>query len=738
MYMPSFKAPSRNASNSGKDLGFRDLAPLMRPASVAILGASPRPDSFGNSVVRNLRDAGFLGRVYPIHPSAPEVEGLPCFADLESLPEAPDCIVVALPAEKVLAALAGAAECGVRAAVLFASGFAELGDAGAQLQAQLSLLCERTGLLLCGPNCLGLANLNEGISLYSAPLPEPLRKGGVAVASHSGSGCIAIAGAGRLGLSYLVSVGNAAALDVDDYLHFFADDPKTKMAALFMESVRHPQQFLQAASRMRAAGKPIVVLKVGRSLDGAAATAAHTGSLAGSHAVAMDFFSSAGVVLVNDLDELVETCVLLEQVSRRPLGHGVAVTNISGGEVALTCDLAMESGIHFPKLQPRTLDDLRSCLPTFATPSNPLDATGAATFDMVMYARAMTALLADPGISLLAVSQDCPVGLGPKASENYRAIAQTVADVAARTDKPVVFYSNVGGGLHPRTVEPLAGSGVAALQGARAALLAIRHFLAWHLSPPLPFVAPIAAIDPQPEWNDRLGNGRPFSEHEAKKFLEAHGIRITREARSATVEMACICSAEIGFPVAMKIDSPDIAHKTEAGGVRLGLRSESEVRDAFAEMLSTVRKRVPHARIDGVLIQEMVTGGIEMIAGLSRQAPFGHVVVAGSGGVMVELVRDSSLAIVPVDGPRAHTLVENTRAARLLDGFRGAAPSDRAAFEALIVRLSQIGVAYACFIESIDLNPVAVLPKGEGICVLDALIEVSAVSSKSIKTGAKP
>lgn len=702
----------------------RDLTPLMRPASVAVLGASPRPDSFGNSVVKNLLAAGYAGRIYPIHPSASTVEGLRCFSDLQDLPEAPDCAVVALPADKVLPALAHAVSRGLRAAVIFASGFAELGETGRALQAELAALCAETGLLVCGPNCLGLANLHDGISLYSAPLPEPLRVGGVAIASHSGSGCIALGGVGRFGLSHLVSVGNAAVLDVDDYLGFFASDPNTQVAALFMESVRHPQRFKHAAARMRAAGKPVVVLKVGRSTEGAAATAAHTGSLAGSHAAAVDFFRQAGVVLVEDMDEMVETCTLMVASAKQPLGDGLAVINVSGGEVALTCDLAQAVGLRFPSLAPATLDALRACLPAFATPSNPLDATGAAVFDMTMYARAIDALLADPSVAMLAVSQDCPVGLGAAGAENYRAIAAATAAAAARTDKPIVFYSNVGGGLHPRAIEPLAGSGVAALQGARAALVAVRHFIDWHLWQPPVAHDDAAVIEADPAWVDRLGSGKALSEHEAKRFLEAHGIRTTREARAKNAEQAADAAEAIGFPVVMKIDSTDIPHKTEAGGVRLALRTRAEVDAAFGDMLATVRKRMPAARIEGVLIQEMVLGGIEMIAGLSRQAPFGHAVVAGSGGVWVELVRDSSLALAPVDARRATALVGSTRAARLLDGFRGAAPADRAAFEALIVRLSQIGRAYAEYIEAIDLNPVAVLALGEGVCVLDALVEL--------------
>lgn len=715
----------------------KDLTPLLRPSSVAVLGASARAESLGNRVMKNLVRSGFRGDIFPVHPQAAEVEGLACFRDLRSLPKVPDCIAVALSADKVLDALEEAAACGVRAAVVFASGFAETGAEGAERQARLAALCDRTGLLVCGPNCLGLNNVHEGMALYSAPLSQPQRTGGIAVASHSGSACVALASTGRLGLSHVISVGNATVLDVDDYLHFFADDPGTRVAALFMESVRHPARFAAAAQRMRAAGKPVVVLKVGRSSAGAAASAAHTGSLAGSHAASIDFFRRAGVVLVEDMDTLIETCALMAQTTKRPTGEGVAVINISGGEVALTCDLGQETGLTFPPLEATTLAGLRACLPSYATPGNPLDATGTAIGDPGMYASAMRVLLEDRGVAMLAVSQDCPPGLSPQAAENYAALARAAAEVALASHKPIVFYSNVAGGLHPTTIAPLAGSDVAALQGARAALVAIRHFVEWHAH------GPEAAVDaapfaPDPAWVQRFASGRALSEYEAKRFLADHGIRITREGRASDAQGAVREARAIGFPVAMKIDSADIAHKTEAGGVRLGLRSDAEVQAAFDDMMATVRQRMPQARLDGVLVQEMVTGGVEMIAGLSHQAPFGHAVLVGSGGVLVELVRDSSLMLLPIGAAQAHELVGRTRAAQLLDGFRGGPPADRAAFEDLVVRLSALAEAYGEHIEAVDLNPVAVLSAGAGACVLDALIALRPSPIPAQPQGDKP
>lgn len=699
----------------------RDLAPLMRPRSVAVIGASPRPEALGSRVLRNLAVAGFRGPVFPVHPSASLIDGRPCFASLADLPETPECVAIALPADKVLAALRDSEQRGARAAVVFASGFAESGEAGRGLQRALAQFCERSGMLVCGPNVLGVRNLHDQFALYSAPLPLQAMPGGVAVAAHSGSACVALSSTGRFGLSHVVSMGNAVDLDADDYLEFFAGDPHTRVACLFLETVRHPQRLAAAAARMRAADKQVVALKVGRTAHGAAASAAHTGSLATSHDAAQAYFRDAGIVLVEDLDEMVETCTLMTRTRKRPTARGVAVINISGGEVALTCDLGQAVGVEFPALSPATAEALRAILPAYATPGNPLDATSAALAEPAIYENALRALLDDPAVGLLAVSQDCPAGLADEAAAGYRKLAAVAAKVEASASKPIVFYSNVGGALHPATLEPLVDSGVPVLQGARAALAGIRGFVDWHLWEP-PARAMPQRVVVQAAWKDRLQTGKPLSEHEAKRFLRDHGIRTTREAVAHDAQQAGRIAQEIGFPVVAKVNSPDIAHKTEAGGVALALACVQDVERAFDRIVASVREHAPAARIDGVVIQEMVRDGVELIAGTAHYPPFGPGVIVGSGGILVELVKDSSLALCPLDPQAARALVARTRACALLDGFRGAAPADRPAFEDIVARLSAIAEAYVDCIEAIDLNPVAVLGQGQGACVLDALV----------------
>ncbi len=706
------------------------LEPLLRPRSIAVLGASPRASSLGQTVVRNLIDAAYSGAVYPIHPTAREVDGIMCYDGLRALPTVPECAVVCLGADKVVDALHEAAALGVRAAVVLASGFAETDADGKARQHAVESLCARTGMMICGPNCLGLVNVAAGIPLYSASLGSDLRRGTLAVISHSGSCCISLSGVERLSLSYLISAGNGAVIDMAHYLDYLADDASTRAVALFVETIRDPRRFARAAAKMHAAGKPIIALKVGRSEKGAAAAASHTGSLAGANAVYQDFFRRIGVIAVGDFDELVESCVLMQSTKNLPRGRGVAVLNVSGGEIALTCDLADEAGIELPALAEETITRLRNVLPAFATPRNPLDATGAAVFDMAMYRACIEALAGDPAVAIVGVSQDCPAGTGTAQAETYRVIASTTASAACAIGKPLFFYSNLASGLHPRVVEPLYAAGVPALQGARVTLLAVRRLIDYASFSPRDSADFADYADrltgngavPVAKWQHRFQRGDPLTEREAKVFLAEHGFPVTRERLARDAHEAVMAAREIGYPVALKIESIDVLHKTEAGGVRLNVQSEPELRHAFEGLVGSVQRFAPNARIAGVLVQEMVSGGVEVLAGVSRQAPFGPAIVVGSGGVLVELVRDSALALVPVDETRARALITSTRLATLLAGFRGAPPADIEALVRLIVQLSDLAMTYHAAIDSLDLNPVAVLPRGQGVRVLDALL----------------
>jgi acetate---CoA ligase (ADP-forming) len=707
---------------------FHRLSPLLAPRSVAIVGASPRENTLGNNVVVNLRRFGYAGRIMPVHPSAPEVAGLPAYRALSELPVPAECAVLAVPADKIAAALEEGVAHGLRAAVVFASGFAEIGEEGRTRQRQLQELCKRTGIVLCGPNCLGLVNVHERLSLYSSGIPEGMRDGGLAIISHSGSACIALSTLGRFGISHLVSVGNAAVLDVADYLEYLAGSGETKTVALFIETLRDPPAFARAMQAMHDAGKTVVALKVGRSAKGAAASAAHTGALAGNWDAYQAFFRRHGVIAVDDFDELAESVELALKVRVAPRSNGVAVIAVSGGETSLVADLAERAGVHLPELAPDTVTRLRAVLPAFGNIGNPLDITDRGVYDAQnVYSGSVRALADDPAVSLIAVVQDCSPGLSVRGANNYRRIAQTVAEASRELAKPVVFFNTAAGGLHPHVVEPFAGSDVAVMQGARASLLAIGRFFAHAQFTPRDQLRPIAANS---GWSARLATGAPFTERESKAFLAAHGIAVTREILARDPQAAVSAAAEIGFPVVLKIESPDLPHKTEVGGVRVGLADAAAVEIGFREIMAAVQANVPAVRPGGVLVQEMVFDGTELIAGLSRQEPFGMGVVCGAGGVLVELMQDSALDLCPIDHAGANALLERTRVGRLMHGYRGRSAADIEAFADLLALLSRIGVAYADLLEAVDLNPVAVLPRGRGAVVLDALVIPRKVTSE--------
>jgi acetate---CoA ligase (ADP-forming) len=696
------------------------LSALLAPRSVAIVGASPRENTLGNNVVVNLRRFGYAGRIFPVHPSASEVAGLPAYPAFAELPEPVECAVLAVPADKIAAALEDGAAHGLRAAVVFASGFAELGVEGRARQRELQELCTRAGIVLCGPNCLGLVNVHKRVSLYSSGIPEGMRDGGLAIVSHSGSACIALSTMGRFGISYLVSVGNAAVLDVADYLAYLADDSATRATALFIETLRDPAAFARAMRMMHDAGKPVIALKVGRSAQGAAASAAHTGSLAGNWDAYQAYFRRHGVIAVDDFDELAESVELALKLRVPPQGDGVAVIAVSGGETSLVADLADRAGVRLPPLASGTVARLRTVLPAFGSIGNPLDTTDRGVYDAQnVYSGSIRALADDPSVSLVAVVQDCSPGLSTRGANNYRRIAQTVADAAREIAKPVVFFNTSAGGLHPHVIEPFAGSDVAVMQGARASLLGISRLFAHAQFEPS---AEPQALAPAPKWHERLASGMPFTERESKALLAAHGFAVTREMLARDVEAAVQIAGEIGYPVVLKIESPNLPHKTEVGGVRVGLADAAAVKAAFAEIMAAVRAAAPTTRLEGVLVQEMVPGGIEFIAGLSRQDPFGMGIVCGAGGVLVELMRDTALGLCPLDNAQAQDLIGRTRASLLLQSYRGRPAADADAFAALLVRLSNLGATYADVLEAVDLNPVAVLPRGRGAIVLDALV----------------
>ncbi|MEI4473985.1 acetate--CoA ligase family protein [Frigidibacter sp. MR17.24] len=682
------------------------LAALMAPGSVAVVGATERPGASAGYVMRNLAAMGYGGAILPVHPREARVFGHAAAPSLSALTVTPDCVVVGIGAPHVPAILDEAGARGVKAAVVLASGFGETGAEGAALEAEMAAIARRHGMALCGPNCLGLVSLAPGAALYSSTLAPGMRRGGVALISASGASAIALAHSGRFGVSAVVSMGNASVTGLGDYLDWFAQDPQTRTVGLVIEGIRDPEGLARGMAAIHAAGKTALALRVGRTAAGQRATAAHTGALAGAAEAQAALLDRLGIVDLPDMDSFAEAAALCEAGLRPPRGP-VAVVGVSGGGIAHVSDIASDCGLPLATLAPATVDRLRALLPGFATPQNPLDLTGAAFGDADVYAQALAALDADPGVAAIIAAQDAPPGLSEAIAEEYLGIAGAIGGYGGAT--PVVAMANLSAGHHPRVA---AAFGTAArLHGTRATLTAIAALqrgargISW-----------TGAAPAQPLPCGDLG------EAQARAIFEAEGIGGPRGAVVAEAAAAGALAERLGFPVVMKIASPDIAHKTEAGGVALNLTDRAAVEAAFGRITAAARAHAPAARIDGVLVQEMVTGGVEVLLGLVQHAPFGLGMVAGIGGTLTELVGEAAFDLLPVDAARAGAMIDRTRLGALLAGQRGAPPADRAALVAAMVALSDFGMRHGTAIEAVDLNPVAVLPEGRGLRLLDALI----------------
>ena len=707
---------------------FRDLSPLLSPEAIAVVGASERHGSAGRLVLENLRNLEYQGAVYPVHPKYKEVLGFPCYPDLNSLPGPVDSVAVLLAAEKVLSTLETVVEVGAQAAWVLASGFAEAGPEGRARQAELTRFAEETGLMVCGPNCIGVANLMDRVATYSVALSLATRAGGVSAVVQSGALCLGLANAARFGFRYLISSGNEAVLDNADYIGYLTNDPHTQVIIAFLEGIRSPQKFVAAAQAAAEVSKPILLVKVGRSETARRAVQAHTGSLAGSDAVCDAVFRRLGVMRLDTLDELVETAELF-LTCPPPAGEGIGFLSLSGGQIGLVADLAQDLGLEFPAFSEEAQQALTEILPPYSPIANPLDAWGSGDLERT-YPACVKVVSREEDIHLLAVSRDTPPEVAPREVKQSLAVAKAAVQAAQETGKPVLFFSNLSTGFQQEVKKVLDEGGVPYLQGTRETLRAIQAFMRYasfrrHMREPIAAGCPSPAD--LPDWRRKLQGLRgTLSEVEGRRLLAAYGIPGPREAVVATAEEAVEAAQCIGYPVILKILSPDIQHKTEIGGVRVGLEDEAAVVTAFREVMEAARRHHSQARLEGAVIQEMApAGAVEVILGVLQDPDFGPVVVFGSGGVLVELLRDSSLRLPPLSHEEALKMIYETRGRRLLQGFRGRPPADIDALADALVRLSQLAVDLGDLVAALDINPLMVLPRGQGVRAVDALVELA-------------
>lgn len=692
-----------------------NLDAVFRPRSVAVVGASARPDSLGRALYRNLRDAGFEGVLYPVNPSRRYIDTVPTVPDLAALPEPVDTAIVLVPAPAVAAAVRRGTEAGkVRSVVVLSGGFKEAGPAGAALEAELTAVVRAAGIPMIGPNCVGVINPDPAVRLMGVFAERPLpAAGNVAFVSQSGALCLSIlddARARGIGFSKFVSIGNKADVGELELLEYLADDPQTDVILMYVEELRDGRAFIETARRITVERKkPVFALKSGRSLLGARAAKSHTGSLSGSDAAYEAVLRQAGVERVGTMAELFDYAAL---VSARPLvaGPRVAVVTNAGGPGIIAVDAVAASGLTLAEFSPETGAAIRAAIPPHASAANPVDMTGDA--DEAMYERVLRAALADPNVDAALVILT-PIRPGAS-EETARAVARATAGTTKTVACCFLGVSDFSAGL-----AVLHGAGLPHFpypeNAARALARSARVRAVQAIDPAKrvrpAFDVPRAAVSATiaAALADRTEAYLP--QHAANPIFAAYGLTTLPGGFAADADAARALAARLTPPYVMKVMSPDVVHKAKAGGVVLGLWSPDDAAAAFARIRDRVTERVPGARIDGVYMEETAKDGLELIVGGSRDPRFGPMVMFGLGGRLVEGLRDVTFRLAPMWRSSAERMIDEIRGRALLDGVAGGPALDRAAAADAVLRVSELMADHPEIVE-FDINPLVLHPRG--------------------------
>jgi acetyl coenzyme A synthetase (ADP forming)-like protein len=709
------------------------LDAVFRPRSVAVIGASRERGSIGAEIFHNLLERGFQGAVYPVNPKAAVVQSVAAYPSIEAVPGPVDLAVIVVPASAALGVVDACGRAGVRAAVVISAGFKETGEEGAARERALVECARRHRLRLVGPNCLGVLNTEPGVRLdatFSPTYPPP---GRVAFSSQSGALGLAIleyAAELHIGISQFVSVGNKADVSGNDLLEFWEDDPGTDLILLYLESFGNPRRFTRIARRV-GRRKPIVAVKSGRTRAGVRAAASHTGSLAGSDAAVDALCLQSGVIRTDTIEELFDVAMLLAN-QPVPRGPRVGIVTNAGGPGIMASDACESHGLEIAPLSDATVTELKTFLPREASTRNPVDMIASAA--PASFERAVRVVAADPGVDALLVIYVPPIVTRPLdvAQAIARGVVAAAQDAAARGEppKPVLtcFMGSHGVPEGLRSLQEVQIPSFAFPESAAIALARATRYGRWRAEPE--GTVPRFDVDAR-RARAAITAARAHPGHETtwldpdatRDVLAAYGLRTPPARVARDADSAVIAAREVGYPVVVKLVSSTITHKSDVGGVALDLRGESEVRAAFGAIAKRVAERGWSERMEGVLVQPMLREGVEAIVGMTHDPSFGPLVMFGIGGVQVELLRDVAFRVHPLTDRDARELVRSVRGYPLLGGWRGAPPSDVAAVEEALLRVSQLAGEHPEVVE-MDLNPIMVLPAGRGCTVIDARVAV--------------
>lgn len=698
------------------------LESFFNPESVAIVGASRQKGKVGYEILTNMIGAGYEGRIYPVNPKADAIEGLKCYPSLEAIGSKPDLVIVIVPAKAVPAVMRECAKVGVKSVIIITAGFKEVGEEGKRLEDEVLRIARQAGIRVIGPNCLGvIAPANRVNASFGGDLPAA---GAIAYLSQSGALLAAIldmANASGIGFSKLVSIGNKADVDELDLIQALGPDRDTKVIAGYLESISDGNAFVREAEQI-SHQKPILLMKSGATEAGAQAASSHTGSLAGSETAYECMFERAGIIRCESIKQQFDYA---QAFANQPLpaGPGVAVITNAGGPGIMAADAIEQQGLSFARLDDATVAKLTAALPPAANVHNPIDVLGDALADR--YELALDAALEDPNVATVLVL------LTPQAMTESAGTAQVVVKTAGRKPSKPILACFLGAtkveeglvilreGKIPQYDSP---------ESAVATIKAMADYVRWRSRPKR--VVKLFPVNRRKVENIVERHLRhdvyEIGEAESKEILEAYGFVTPKGSVATTAEQAASIAQQLGYPVVLKIWSPDILHKSDVGGVKVGLNSEQQVRDAFDLMMYRIPKKLPEAHILGVLVQEMCGGGREVILGMNRDPHFGPLMMFGMGGIMVEVLKDVSFYLAPLTADEAKQMLVNTKTYQMLKGVRGQEGVDIEAIAEGLQRLSQLVTEFPQ-IQEMDINPYVVGPEGTTPIAVDARISVQQV-----------
>jgi acyl-CoA synthetase (NDP forming) len=697
-----------------------DLRRLIDPEIVAVVGASETRGSFGERTLSNMSD--FSGKVFAINPKYRSLLGRPCVPSLSELPERPDCVVLCVARPMVEGMIEQAAAVSAGGVIVYASGFAETAKPDRiEAQQRLVQLAQRTGVRVVGPNCVGLANTSSGAGLNFMPGYATMghRRGPIGIVSQSGAlGYTVLQGMQRgVGFSHYLAAGNSCDVDVCDFISYLAEDDDTRSIICLLEGVKDGSRFLAAARKARAAGKALIVYKTGNGETSGQAAMSHTGTMVGSVVAYRTAIEEAGAIAVDSLEAVLETASFMAKSKPPSGGAGVGILSTSGGAAVICADKAEAHGVLLPAIEAKTDRVLREVVPDFGSVGNPSDLTAEVLKTSETFGFCLDAFLNDAGFSALVL----PMIFAHASSSGAR--APTIVEAAARSERPLaVVWMNEwyqGPGSELLDADPR----VCVFRSADRCFAALRAWFDWHKR--VEHAGASRSSDPSAEQAAReiiagKSPGAALSETDSKRILACYGIATPKEILAHDADGAALAVSQIAGPTAIKIASPDILHKTEAGGVRLGVSTPEEARTAAAQILESCLRYAPQARIDGISVQQMVPPGLEIVLGVKNDRQFGPLVAAGLGGIMVELIADTAVRLAPIGDQTARAMLASLKGYALLKGFRGKPGVDVDRLVDTICRLSELAHDLQDVIDQIDVNPV--IASTSGVVAADALI----------------